>query len=166
MERTQSIFQWSRWRSAFVCLLTYLSSASGALPELCALAASLDRSHTPLIGACGSEAVLVLSHSKDVLPRSEQVSQRHSFVTRCLCLLENQSAPQRDHRLEFASCGASESAQKGVRITLPITALPLAFEGALCSGAVASAAVHSIFDRGIIHQTASLVSTRTTVLLV
>jgi hypothetical protein len=166
MERTRSTIQWSKWFSAFVCLLTYLTGASGMLPEFCALAAKLDGSHTPLIGAQVSQTVLVLSHSKNGVPMSNQVSQQHGLIARCLCVLANQNSTQRDHRLEFASCGVSVNTQNEIKFGIPTSELPSAFDGSLCRSIVVGVAAIFGSERGIIQPPASLLSTRTTVLLV
>lgn len=116
MKRRRPTIQCGRAMAGLVCLLAFLCGASGALPELCALAASLDRSHTPLVGARDNGLVLVLSHVKRGASAATTPRHRHGVVARGLCLLANQNSTQADHRLEFASVGVSESARPGLKL--------------------------------------------------
>lgn len=126
MKRHQPTMQCRLAVAGLVCLLTFLCGASGALPELCTLAASLDRSHTPMVGARDNGLVLVLSHVKGA-SAAATAWHRHSVVARGLCLLAKQNSAWADHRLEFASVSVSESARIGLKLAARAAPGVLAF---------------------------------------
>jgi hypothetical protein len=121
MKRNAAILPQVRWFAGVVCLVAYLCGASGALPELCALAASSDRSHTPFFAVRDSGMTLVLSHARNGVSNVAKVPHRHGIIARGLCVLANPNSISSDHRVEFASCGTLESPQGKVRLTTPTT---------------------------------------------
>jgi hypothetical protein len=157
---------WRRQRVASVfCLLAYLLGASGALPELCALAASLDTSHAPLIGVGGDGPVLVLRHQKNAVSATSPVTHRHGIVARYLCALAKENGAQRDHRLEFAPCTVSERPERAAKFSAPAIQVK-SFD---CPFHVGHASAETAVSRtrpDSLPRSDSLLSTRFTVLLV
>lgn len=164
-KKSAAMAQHIRWLTGVTCLLAYLCGSLGALPELCALAASLDRSHTPFFAVRDSGTTLVLSHARIGVSSVANGSHRHGIIARGLCVLANADSSSPDHRLEFVSCGKIEAPKGDVgsstrtpsSTSVPLPPLPFS------SRAVDdSFPPHSITSLAI---SESLLSTRHTVLL-
>ena len=151
--------------ASLVCLLAFLCGASGVLPELCALMASFDRSHSPLIGAREAGLVVILSHAKNRTPAAPNTPHRHSVVARGLCLLANQNPTQTDHRLEFATGGVSDVSQTSLKLA-PRSVCAYSIFNCLALSAIPSVNTSGFWTHARACSPDSLLSTRFTVLLV
>jgi hypothetical protein len=151
--------------ASLLCLLAFLCGASGALPELCALVASFDRSHSPIVGARDAGLVLILSHAKNRTNAASTTPHRHGVVARGLCLLANQNPTQTDHRLEFAPGGVSEISQSSFKLAARSAGADSIFN-CLALSAVPSVNTSGFWTHAPPCSPDSLLSTRFTVLLV
>lgn len=166
MTHKQPTFRCGRWFAGFACLLTFLSGASGVLPELCALTASLDRSHTPQTDIQAGGFVLVLSHGKNRAPGNANVIHHHDVVASWLCVLANPNSFGPDHRLEFRSCGTIETFQSRVKLAALTTQSPEVFDSPPRSSPVAARFLFSQAGPKPTGTPESILSTRFTVLLI
>ena len=162
MARARRIFQWMRCAFGMICLLAYLSAAAGILPELCALAASFDRSHKALVGICDGARVLVLSHGPSLTAESHQ----HGLIAQFLCVLAKQDGALRDHRIEFAACGVSDRSHSKVRLSAPKTLAQLNVSCRLDINPIVAGIGGSLPERASPETTIAIFSIRSTVLLI
>ncbi len=96
---------------ALLCLLAALMGPAQLLPDLLALGAALENSHTVHVGSDGSGLHLVLSHERgqpgrpDYTPRHHPLDtrHRHGLAAGLLCVLAANDVGEPEHSAFFAS---------------------------------------------------------------
>jgi hypothetical protein len=100
-----------RRAAALACAAAYLFSGTETLPQLLALGAWLEGSHTVHVGRSQGQLSAVLSHERGVpgglgrTPRhpTETRLHRHGLGARIFCLFTDRTAPETDHVATFAA---------------------------------------------------------------
>jgi len=103
--------------AALACAAAYLVSGTETLPQLLALGASLEGSHTVYVGRSQTQIIAVLSHERSVPERpgynpQRQVGSRlhrHGGAVSIFCLFDGRGARNADHVVTFPASSACVS---------------------------------------------------------
>ena len=103
-----------RRAAGLACVAAYLVSGTETLPQVLALGAWLEGSHTVHIVRSQGQITTVLSHERAVpgrpgsapRPSAQKGLHRHGLGARVFCLFADQTAPTADHVASFAAASA------------------------------------------------------------
>src|SRR6476660_2966307 len=101
-----------RQLAAFVCAIAYLFGGMELLPELLALSASLEGSHSLQLTHSGAQVQIILSHQLEragkVPPPLAAASHRHGVASRVFCLFAERTPAPADHVASFDTSSLCE----------------------------------------------------------
>jgi len=103
-----------RQLAAFVCAIAYLFGGMELLPELLALSASLEGSHSLQLTHSGAQVQIILGHQRrgPGTPSPEEIlvagSHRHGVASRVFCLFAERTPARPDHVASFGTSSLCE----------------------------------------------------------
>jgi len=118
-----------RQLAAFFCAIAYLFGGMELLPELLALSASLEGSHTLHLARSGARVQIILSHQRERpgtgCPEEILVaaSHRHGVASRVFCLFAERTPARPDHVASFGTSSLCE--RPAAKSQAPAAAAPV-----------------------------------------
>ncbi len=110
--------------AALVCMGACLLGQTETLPQVLALGAWVEHSHTVQVAQANGQVTVVLSHQRgsplrpDFTPRHQAGNPRHRHgpAARLFCCFASSPASRADHTASFASGAICESAQGVIKV--------------------------------------------------
>jgi hypothetical protein len=120
MSLQESLGHRLRQIAALACALTYLFGGMELLPQLLALAASIEGSHTVRLTRSGEQVLIVLSHESGGpgLGPFAGVPHRHGAASRIFCVLAERTTARPDHVAAFAASALCENRGGATKVNI------------------------------------------------